>query len=221
MKLTHLLATSTVLTLFLVPSASGGRRNSPQLAETVDLPATFNLDFALASKMRSEMGSVRDAPVNGDPGRVGQEVFSDLTNKEMVTSLGLPYRWTFSVLRSSIVNAISLPDGEVAAYRGLTQLIGTNRGLWAAVLSHEIAHVERRHAVRKALYHLYLQQQIEYYKMRPIEVREKEITSFSSLGISGLRNVAKMGRAAAGVLCHAIRIIKANTRKLPIISARM
>jgi hypothetical protein len=138
MKLRHLLATGAVLALFLVPSASGGRRNSPQLAETADLPATFDFDFLLASKIRSQMESVRDAPVNGDPGQVGQEVFTDLTNKEMVTSLGLPYRWTFSVLRSPTVNAISLPDGEGAVYRGLTQLIGMNRGLWAAVLYHQL-----------------------------------------------------------------------------------
>ena len=70
------------------------------------------------------------------------------------------------MLRSPDLNAVSLPDGEVAAYQGLAQLIGTNRGLWAAVLSHEVAHVERRHAVRKILYQLYIEQQIEYYRLR-------------------------------------------------------
>jgi hypothetical protein len=84
----------------------------------------------------------------------------------MIAGFGLPYRWTFTVLNSSAVNAGSLPDGEVEAYSGLVQLVGTNRGLWAAVLSHEIAHVARRHGVRKVLYHIYLQQQIEYWRLR-------------------------------------------------------
>jgi predicted Zn-dependent protease len=39
------------------------------------------------------------------------------------------------------VNAWSLPDGEVIVDRGLATLLGSNRGLWAALLSHEIAHV--------------------------------------------------------------------------------
>lgn len=105
MKFTRLIALGALIALLFVP-ASAGRRNSPRLAETVDLPATFDLDFSLASKMRSQIGAVRDVPQGGEPGQVGQEVFTDLTSRDMVSSLELPYRWTFSVLRSPIVERI-------------------------------------------------------------------------------------------------------------------
>jgi predicted Zn-dependent protease len=125
------------------------------------------LDFSLASKLRQGISTIRVIDSNDTSARVGREVFDDLTKTQMISSFGLPYHWTFTILRTSDVNAISLPDGEVAAYGGLAKLIGNNRGLWAAVLSHEISHLARRHSVRKALYHLYLQQQIDYYKRGP------------------------------------------------------
>jgi hypothetical protein len=84
----------------------------------------------------------------------------------MISGFRLPYTWTFRPYDSPDVNAFSLPDGEVVAFTGLSRLIGTNRGLWAAVLAHEIAHVARRHAVRKALFHEYVEQQVRYWQMR-------------------------------------------------------
>jgi Zn-dependent protease with chaperone function len=165
MKLTRAIAVGLVSLFLAMPIRAGGR-NSPQLSDSVDLPAAFDFDFSLASKMRSQIGAVRDLSADDSAIQAGQTVFESLTKSQMVSSLRLPYRWTFSLVRSADLNAVSLPDGEVAAYQGLAKLIGTDRGLWAAVLSHEIAHVERRHAVRKALYRLYLQRQIEYYRMR-------------------------------------------------------
>jgi hypothetical protein len=84
----------------------------------------------------------------------------------MISGFRLPYTWTFRIYDSPDVNAFSLPDGEVVTFTGLSRLIGTNRGLWAAVLAHEIAHVARRHAVRKALFHEYVEQQVRYWQMR-------------------------------------------------------
>jgi hypothetical protein len=60
------------------------------------------------------------------------------------------------------VNAHSLPDGEVSVGSGLAKLIGTNPGLWSAVLSH----TARRHAVRKYLYSVYVNQMIQYYQLQ-------------------------------------------------------
>ena len=94
MKVTASIALSILVTLLVIPPAFAAGRNSGRLAETVDLPTTFDLDFSLASTMRSQMGSVRDFPRSGEPGQVGQEVFTDLTSRDMVSLLGLPYRWT-------------------------------------------------------------------------------------------------------------------------------
>jgi hypothetical protein len=146
-------------------NAAFGGKNAPKLAETIDLPQTFELDFQFAAKQRTQLGSQREVP-DDIAGRVGAEVFESLVKTQMISSFGLPYTWTFRAYDSPDVNAFSLPDGEVVAFTGLSRLIGTNRGLWAAVLAHEIAHVARRHAVRKALFHEYVEQQVRYWQMR-------------------------------------------------------
>ena len=84
----------------------------------------------------------------------------------MISSFRVPYTWSFKLYDAAAINAGSLPDGEVEAYTGLSRLIGTDRGLWAAVLAHEIAHVARRHAVRKYLFHEYVEEQVRYWQMR-------------------------------------------------------
>lgn len=193
MQFTRLIALGLICLLPTTPARTG-TRNSPPLTETVDLPASFDFDFSLASKMRPQVGAVRDLPPDDSGIQAGQAVFKQLTNSEMVSSLGLPYRWTFSVVRSADLNAVSLPDGEVAAYQGLAKLIGTNQGLWAAVLSHEIAHVERRHSVRKALYRLYLQRQIEYYKLRQRYGDKNAGWSILALQVSGTIAEKKLSR---------------------------
>jgi len=80
--------------------------------------------------------------------------------------LGLPYKWNFTIVNDGSVNAYSLPDGEVSVGSGLAKLIGTNPGLWSAVLSHETAHTARRHAVRKYLYSVYVNEMVRYYQLR-------------------------------------------------------
>jgi predicted Zn-dependent protease len=59
---------------------------------------------------------------------------------------GVDYR--FHVLRSDVVNAFSLPGGYIYVTRGLMTLANSEAQL-AAVLAHEIAHVHRRHALRR------------------------------------------------------------------------
>ena len=54
-------------------------------------------------------------------------------------------QWTFGVLDSPAVNAISAPGGYVFVTRGLLQRIDNEAAL-AGVLSHEIAHVTRKDA---------------------------------------------------------------------------
>jgi hypothetical protein len=140
-------------------------KKAPKLAETVDLPATFDVDYRFAAKQRAQLGPQKEVP-DDTAGRVGQEVFDSLVKTQMISSYGLPYTWRFKPCDSPTVNAFSLADGEVVAYTGLSRLIGTDRGLWAAVLAHEIAHVARRHAAKKALFHEYVEEQVRYWQMR-------------------------------------------------------
>ena len=41
-------------------------------------------------------------------------------------------------------NVFSSPDGTIYVDEALAQALGSQSGLWAAVLSHEVAHVARR-----------------------------------------------------------------------------
>ncbi|HET9449333.1 MAG TPA: M48 family metalloprotease [Aggregicoccus sp.] len=55
--------------------------------------------------------------------------------------------WTFGVLESPAVNAVSSPGGYVLVTRGLLDAV-ENEAQLAGVLAHEIAHVTERHALR-------------------------------------------------------------------------
>jgi predicted Zn-dependent protease len=55
--------------------------------------------------------------------------------------------WRFGVLDSAAVNAFSAPGGRVFITRGLYQLARNDDEL-AGILAHEIAHIDRRHALR-------------------------------------------------------------------------
>jgi predicted Zn-dependent protease len=56
-------------------------------------------------------------------------------------------QWRFGVLGSQTVNAFSAPGGYVFITRGLYDTLKTDDAL-AAVLSHEITHITRKHALK-------------------------------------------------------------------------
>ena len=74
---------------------------------------------------------------------VGTDVFHDLVGTSLVAEAKLD--WRFAILENDSVNAYSDARGHVWVAGGLAQLLNEDRGLWAAVLSHEIAHVILRH----------------------------------------------------------------------------
>lgn len=59
--------------------------------------------------------------------------------------------YTLTVLNSREPNAFSLPGGFVFITRGLLDLIGHDQAQLAAVLGHEIAHVEKKHGVNAVI----------------------------------------------------------------------
>jgi Zn-dependent protease with chaperone function len=142
------------------------RKKAPQFAQTVELPPSFDIDYVLATKQRADLRTNVNEVPDDVAGRVGADVFQSLVKTQMISSFGLPYKWQFRLYDTPAINAGSLADGEVQANTGLSKLIGTNRGLWAAVLAHEVAHVSRRHAIQKYLFHEYVEQQVRYWQMR-------------------------------------------------------
>jgi predicted Zn-dependent protease len=65
---------------------------------------------------------------------------------------GIRYRFRFSDDRQ-FVNAFALPGGRIVFGRGLLELLESEDEL-AAILGHEIAHVDERHAIERVQYEL-------------------------------------------------------------------
>jgi predicted Zn-dependent protease len=85
-------------------------------------------------------GRYRDLAVQAYVRSVGERISRSTTHPD------LPYQ--FAVLNSQIVNAFALPGGPVYVTRGLLEKL-TTEGELAAVLSHEMAHVNARHAAQE------------------------------------------------------------------------
>ena len=59
--------------------------------------------------------------------------------------------YTLTVLNSAELNAFALPGGYVFITRGLVNAIGRDEAKLAAVLGHEIAHIEEKHGMNAVL----------------------------------------------------------------------
>jgi hypothetical protein len=179
-----------ILALTIVTPTYSQKRSKTKLNDDVPLPADYSLDYQLGIAERGQVHGSNTLLENTEYNQAGTAVFSKFLGDPSVASLGLPYRWNFTIVDNNAVNAYSLPDGEVSVGSGMAKLIGTNPGLWAAVLSHETAHVARRHGVRKYLYDVYIAAQLNYYQAR---VRAGD--SNANWSIVGLRIAAPIARA--------------------------
>ena len=156
------------------------------------LPADYTIDYQVASAQRAglNVSTVTGTTMND----VADKVFGDLVGTTMITGYGLPYHWQVAVTTDGIINAFSLPDGEIFVNGGLASLIETNQGLWAATLSHEVAHTARRHWVRKYLYKLYVAQLEAYWKARAAAGDKSANWALLGLAISSKIGEQKLSR---------------------------
>lgn len=60
------------------------------------------------------------------------------------------YDFTFYVVRDDMVNAMTLPGGNIVVFTGLLEFCETPEEV-AAVLAHELGHVQHRHVVEKLI----------------------------------------------------------------------
>jgi Zn-dependent protease with chaperone function len=129
--------------LWIVPAAA---QQPPDVAE---VPAQFNLDLKAAARLRPQLLE-QSVPAAGRYA-AGDRVFGRL-----VEQVGVPaqtrFAWELRIVDDGNLNAYSSPDGTVYVESGLARLAGSSTGLWAALLSHEIAHIVRRDWARRYLY---------------------------------------------------------------------
>ena len=110
---------------------------------------SFRLDIETAARLRPQLVAQSGAADAQYP--TGPLVFDRL-----VALVPPPAEkrlaWELRLVDDGQFNAFSSPDGTVYVETGLAQLAGSSAGLWAAILSHEIAHVVRRDWARRYLY---------------------------------------------------------------------
>jgi hypothetical protein len=194
-KRPSLLTYSILLAALFLPQVTNGQKHGKaNLSDNVSLPADYALDYQLGLTERGRIRGNSALLENTAYNEAGTAVFAKLLQNPSVASLGLPYRWNFTIVDDRSVNASSLPDGEVTVGSGMAKLIGTNPGLWAAVLSHETVHIARRHAVRKYLYSLYVASQIRYYQARVRAGDNNANWSIVALRIAAPIAAAKLSR---------------------------
>jgi hypothetical protein len=81
----------------------------------------------------------------------GRPVFQRLAEEAQAAS-SLNLRWQLRIVEDDQLNAYASPDGTVYVESGLADVAGSSPGLWAAILSHEVAHVIRRDWARRYLF---------------------------------------------------------------------
>ncbi len=123
----------------LAAGCGGGGVNAGDL-NVYDLDAEWALGHRLASDVESEVPLLADPAATALVDRIGQRlaVQTELADRE----------WTFRVVDDPAVNAFAVPGGHIYVNTGLIGAVGSEAEL-AAVLAHEVAHVEARHSTEQ------------------------------------------------------------------------
>jgi hypothetical protein len=132
------------------------------ISQDLQVPNDYGIDLQLAVAGRSAMMNGGGEIVGTTSNETGDEVFHGLVS----AGFAQPYPWKLTLVNSGVVNASSTAGGQIYVYGGMLPVIGQNKGLWAAVLSHETAHTGLRHQVNVYMRRVYIQQMIQYYRAR-------------------------------------------------------
>lgn len=125
-----------------------------QIPDAPEVPSQFTLDTQMASRLRPQLMAHSTDP--GERYSTAGVVLQRLV-EQLAPESSLKIHWQMRIVRDDQLNAFSSPDGTIYVATGLANLAGQSAGLWAAILSHEIAHVVRRDSARRYLYEKYLE----------------------------------------------------------------
>lgn len=117
------------------------------------VPANFTADAAFAAHVRSLLLPYSQ-PATGQYA-VGQKVMETLLRQ--LPTRRANFSWDLRIAKGA-GNVFSSPDGTIFVDEDLARLLGPRAGLWAAALSHEIAHTVRRDWARRYLFQKSLQE---------------------------------------------------------------
>lgn len=94
----------------------------------------------VAQQLENHYGLVQDDEIQDRVSRIGQKLLANGTRPGLI--------YTFKVLNTPDVNALACPGGFIYVYKGLLDYMTSDDEL-AAVLGHEIGHIEKRHTVHQ------------------------------------------------------------------------
>lgn len=120
-----------------------------QTSGVPDVPSQFKLDLQTAARLRPQLLTASVAAT----GRytTGRLVFDRLV-AEAKPEPTSKLTWQLRIVEDDQLNAYASSDGTVYVESGLAEVAGSSSGVWAAILSHEIAHVARRDWARRYLF---------------------------------------------------------------------
>ena len=144
----HLRVHTFILLLFLYTLSAVGRVSGPP-----EVPSNFKLDMQTAEHLRPQLLADSESPDARDS--TGELAFNRLL--QFIPSTPANFKWQLRIVENDQLNAYASPDGGIYVESGLARIAGQSSGLWAAILSHEIAHVVRRDWARRYLYQKYLE----------------------------------------------------------------
>jgi len=149
-------------------------------------PVTGHKELMLYSEAQEiELGKQTDAEVAATYG-----IYDDQALQSYVSRLGLALAakgqrpnlpWRFTVVDSPVVNAFAVPGGAVYVTRGILALMGSEAEL-AAVLGHEIGHVNARHSMSQMS-----KQQVAQIGLVVGSVVSKTFAKYAGLAGTGLQ----------------------------------
>jgi len=149
-------------------------------------PVTGKRELSLISEGQEiEMGKQTDAEVVAQFGFYDDPALAAYVSKlglalaARAQRPGLPYR--FAVLDSPVVNAFAVPGGSVYVTRGILALMSSEAEL-AAVLGHELGHVNARHSVRRMS-----QQMLAQIGLAAGSVISEKFAEYAGLAQAGLQ----------------------------------
>jgi peptidase M48-like protein len=123
------------------------------VGQVPEVPSQFKLDMETAARLRPKL--MAESVTASTRYATGKLVFDRLLQTLPPTSN--KFEWQLRIVENGQLNAYSSPDGGIYVESGLAKLAGQSSGLWAALLSHEIAHVVRRDWARRYVYEKYLE----------------------------------------------------------------
>lgn len=129
-----------VLALLIGLAYFGVRRAAQASIDIVPVSADKKLGAIAFENMDHEGRELKDPVLLG----AARSIVARLANAQTQSD----FTYNVHVLDADTVNAFALPGGEIVVYTGLMRAADTPEQL-AGVLAHEMAHVDRRHGMRR------------------------------------------------------------------------